>query len=206
MAARCPDDTSQLLARVAKGDSLATDQLLDRHRGRLVAMIKLRMDGRLTARFDPSDVVQDSLTEAHGKLTNYARSQPIPFYPWLRGIAWQRLIQLQRQHLYAKRRSVSREEHSHQLADKSAELLAERLPMPATHASGHAIRKEIQARVHAAIQQLPEISREIIILRHLEEMSFNEITDVLKMSEDAIYSRYRRAIEKLSRSLAKHDD
>jgi RNA polymerase sigma-70 factor (ECF subfamily) len=206
MAIRCPDDTSQLLARVAEGDSSAADQLLHRHRERLVAMVRLRMDGRLTARFDPSDVVQDSLVEAHHKLPKYAKSQPIPFYLWLRGIAWQRLVHLQRQHLYAKRRSVGREERVPFVSDQSEALLAERLVQSATRGSGHVIRKEVRTRVRAAIQKLPDISREIIVLRHLEELSFKEITEVLGLSEAAIYSRYRRAIESLTQSLAEHSD
>ena len=206
MATRCPDDTTQLLARVAEGDSSATELLLDRHRERLAAMVRLRMDDRLTARFDPSDVIQDSLVEAHRKLSHYVKSQPLPFYLWLRGIAWQRLIQLHRQHLYAQRRSVAREERVQFISDRSEAILAERLTQSTTHTSGNVIRMEVQNRVRAAIQKLPDMNREIIVLRHLEELSFKEITDVLGLSEAAIYSRYRRAIEFLSHTLSDHSD
>jgi RNA polymerase sigma-70 factor (ECF subfamily) len=85
-------DTDELVQRSAGGDNEARVQLLARHRGRLRRMIGVRLDRRLSARIDPSDVVQEVLMEAHNKLDDYLRNQPLPFYPWLRQIAWQRFI------------------------------------------------------------------------------------------------------------------
>lgn len=195
------DDTERLLERVVAGDGSARHLLLQRYRGRLAAMVRVRMDSRLTARFDPSDVVQDTLAEAARKLDTFAKTQPIPFYPWLRNMAWERLIQLHRQHLHAQRRTVRREEAAFPLPEESELLLAERLATSATGASGFAVRKEIRARVRAALEELPEVSREVVVLRHLEELSFKEITSVLGISEAAVYSRYRRAVEQLAQSL-----
>jgi RNA polymerase sigma-70 factor (ECF subfamily) len=119
----------------------------------------------------------------------------------LRNIAWERLIQLHRQHLHAQRRSVRREVAAFPLPEESELLLAERLATSATGASGFALRKEIQARVRAAVEDLPDVSREVVVLRHFEELSFDEITAVLGISEAAVYSRYRRAVEQLAQLL-----
>lgn len=201
MMTHLAEDTEHLLARVADGDPAAGQVLLQRHRGRLAAMVRLRMDGRLMARFDPSDVVQDTLAEASRKLSNFAQTQPIPFYPWLRSMAWERLIQLHRQHFQAQRRSVQREEASFPLPEESEALLAERIAESTMGASGYAVRKEVRARVRSAIEELPAAAREVVILRHLEELSFKEITTVLSISEAAVYSRYRRAVEQLAKLL-----
>ena len=103
-------DTDQLLGRAASGDSSAIQELLDLHRRRLRRMVAVHLDPRISARVDPSDVVQEALVEAYQRLPAYARDRTISFYPWLRQIAWQRLVKLQEKHLTAARRSVEREE------------------------------------------------------------------------------------------------
>src|SRR4051794_39451684 len=104
-------DTEELLARAGRGDRSARGELLARHRARLERMVGFRLDRRLAARVDPSDVVQEALTEAAGRLSDYLRQRPLPFYPWLRQFAADRLVELRRQHLQAAKRSVLREEH-----------------------------------------------------------------------------------------------
>ena len=99
-------DTDNLLDRVAAGDREAVEQLLARYRERLKRMINLRMDRRLAPRVDGSDVVQETLAEASRRLSEYARLRPIPFYPWLRQIAWNKLVELHRWH-FREKRSVS---------------------------------------------------------------------------------------------------
>src|SRR5262249_35493669 len=118
-------DTEQLLEAFQRGDASARGRLLDRHRTRLRQMVTLRLDRRLAARVDPSDVVQEALAEADRRLSDYARERPLPFYPWLRAIAWERLAKLHRRHLHAQRRSVGREEIA--LPEDSALELAGRL-------------------------------------------------------------------------------
>ena len=90
--APAPPDSDELVRRSAAGDESARQQLLARHRSRLRQMIAVRLDRRVLARLDPSDVVQEVLMEAHKKLDGYLRDRPLPFYPWLRQIAWQRLV------------------------------------------------------------------------------------------------------------------
>ena len=96
-------ESQMLLAQAAAGDQTAADRLLELHRDRLRAMIALRLDRRLSARVDPSDVLQETMIQAHQKLPEYLRTQPIPFYPWLRQMAWENIVQLHRQHLWPKR-------------------------------------------------------------------------------------------------------
>ena len=83
-------DTEMLLERVARGDAIAREQLVARHHDRLRRMVALRLDRRLAARVDPSDIVQESLVEAHQRLADYVRDRPLPFYAWLRQFAWNR--------------------------------------------------------------------------------------------------------------------
>ena len=103
-------ETEALLASAEDGDGAARELLLGRHRDRLRHMVAVRMDRRLSARLDPSDVVQEALVDAHLELPRYLSERPLPFYPWLRQLAGERLAELHRRHVQAARRSVRREE------------------------------------------------------------------------------------------------
>src|SRR5262249_41560967 len=128
MTAAANPDTDHLLELVRAGDRAAREQLLARHRDRLRKMVAYHLDRRLAARVDPSDVVQEVLAEADRGLAEYVRQRPLPFYPWLRQIAWDRLIEMRRMHVRAGKRSVSREEPDVLgLPDESAAELAGRL-------------------------------------------------------------------------------
>src|SRR5262249_47053181 len=156
--------------RSAAGDSDARDRLLLRHRDRLLRMVAVRLDRRLAARIDPSDVVQEALAEADAKLDVYLRERPLPFYPWLRRLAWERVIHIHRRHVQARRRSVTREEVS-ALSEHSAAELAERLFARGPSPSRQALREELRARVRSALTGLAEAEREVLVLRHLEQLS-----------------------------------
>jgi RNA polymerase sigma-70 factor (ECF subfamily) len=199
-------DTDHLLDRAADGDSAAATELLTRHRDRLRRMVQLRLDRRLAPRLDPSDIVQDALVEAHQRLARYAQTRDIPFYPWLRGLAWEKLIDINRRHVLAQRRSIHREAATLELSGDSKMILVNRLASATATPSDEAIRREVNSRIERAIERLPPRDREVVVLRHLEEMSFPEIVAVLGLSEDAVYSRYRRAIERLHRALHEGDD
>lgn len=188
-------DTDQLLDRIAQGESTAVETLLARHRTRLRQMVKLRISPRIAARLDPSDIVQDTLAEAHRRLPEYAAERPIPFYPWLRRLAWDRLLQMHRHHIEARRRTVMREDFL-PLSDNSEMLLAERLATASTP-SDRLLKQEIGQRVRNAVAKLPDSDREVIVLKHLEELSFFDAAAVLEISASAIYSRYYRAIKRL---------
>ncbi len=191
-------DTEQLICRADRGDTAAMQQLLDRHRDRLRRMVAVRLDPRLSARVDPSDVVQEALAEAAEKLPAYLRERPLPFYPWLRQIAWQRLIDLHRRHVRSKRRSVTREARpAVDLADQSAVDLAGQLMGGGTSPSGRLLRAELHDRVRSALSQLSARDREVLVMRHLEQLQVGEIAALLDISEGAVKMRRLRAAERL---------
>jgi RNA polymerase sigma-70 factor (ECF subfamily) len=199
-------DTEQLLDLAGQGDREARDRLLDRHRRRLRNMIALRIDSRLAARIDPSDVVQESLAEAAGKLSEYIRARPLPFYPWLRELALRRLIALYRQHVRSQKRSVRREEARLTfLTDDSVRDLAQRLAARGSSPSGRLKRQEVQERMRATLARLAERDREVLVLRHLEQLSTKEIAAVLGITEGAVKVRHLRALERLRQTLDKDD-
>jgi RNA polymerase sigma-70 factor (ECF subfamily) len=190
-------DTEQLLERVAQGDSSARGPLLERHRSRLRQMITLRLDHRLRARIDPSDVLQEALADAAGKLSDYARRRPLPFYPWLRRLAWERLVQLHRRHIRAGKRSVRREEHNLALPDESAAELADRLAGRGSSPSAGLHRAELRGRLLAALAQLGERDREILVLRYLERLSTEELAAVVRLTAAGVKTRQLRALQRL---------
>lgn len=163
-------------------------------------MVRLRIDPRLLSRVDASDIVQDALAEAHRGLPEYAAERPIPFYPWLRQLAWVKLIEMHRRHVEAQRRSVRREDRHLSLSTNSEVLLADRLSALGT-ASKQLIRQEQRRRVREAIAGLPDTDQEVIVLKHLGELSSREAAAVLGISDAAFYSRYYRAIKRLHRYL-----
>ena len=191
-------DTDQLLEQVRRNDRDARGRLLQRHRGRLRALIALRMDPRLAARIDPSDVVQEALAEADRRLAAYIRTRPLPFYPWLRGLALERLAQLYRTHVRAQKRSVGREERSlPRFPDDSVRELAERLAGPGSSPSGRQRHADLRQRLRDALDRLAERDREVIVLRHLEQLSVRDIAAVLGISEGAVKVRHMRALQRL---------
>jgi RNA polymerase sigma-70 factor (subfamily 1) len=137
----------------------------------------------------------------HGRrraLSDYLERRPLPFYPWLRRFAWEHLVKLHQRHLGARKRSARREEaQALALPDDSALELARRLADPGTSPSNRLVREELRDRVRAALAQLPEGDREVLVLRYLEQLSVAEIAAVLGASEGAVKMRRTRALERL---------
>lgn len=188
----------QLLEAAAQGDRTAIDRLFSRHRSRLRKMIAVRMDSDLQARIDPSDVVQETFAEAGRRLAESSEPLRMPFYPWLRQLAWNRMVDASRRHVEAEQRSLRREQPLHAaLPDQSAAQLAEQLMASGTSPSGKLRRKELQRRVRSALAELPPGDREILILRYLEQVRPSEIATILGMSERVVRARHRRALERM---------
>jgi RNA polymerase sigma-70 factor (ECF subfamily) len=187
-----------LLERAARGDQSVLADLFGRYRDRLRSMVAARMDPRMAGRTDPSDVVQEAFLEAHRQLPDYLRDRPLPFYVWLRQLAWQKLLQAHRRHVRSQRRSVKRERDLERvLIDRStarlADLLAGRGPSP----SALLDRKERRQRVLDALQQLSHDDREVLLLRLVEQLSIRETAEVLGIAEGTVGSRQYRALERL---------
>jgi RNA polymerase sigma-70 factor, ECF subfamily len=197
-------DTDQLLKSASRGDASARGQLLERHRPRLRRMVAVRLDRRVAARVDPSDVVQDALLEAAARLDEYIRVRPIPFYPWLRRLAWVRLVDAHRRNVRAGRRSVGREEGP-ALPGESVMELADRLLTPGSSPSTGLRKREQRDRVKTALATLPERDREVLVLRFLEDLSTVEVAAVLSVGEGAVKMRLMRALQRLRDTLGEED-
>jgi RNA polymerase sigma-70 factor (ECF subfamily) len=194
-------DTEQLVEQARRGDDRARQQLLVRHRSRLRRMVAVHLDRRLAPRVDPSDVVQEALADAAHDLDVYLRERPLPFYPWLRRLAWERLVKLRRHHL-RERRNVHREEPGTlYLPNDSAVQLARILIASGSSPSRAVLREELQGRVQLALGQLREREREVLVLRYLEGLSTKEIAAVLAISEGAVKMRHLRALDGLRQVL-----
>jgi RNA polymerase sigma-70 factor (ECF subfamily) len=189
--------TEELLARARQGDAAARNQLLERHRARLRAVIALRLPRRLAARIDPSDVVQESLADADGRLADYLARRPLPFYLWLRELALERLIDLQRRHT-AQKRNVCREvPAAASLPGESLHQLADRLVSRGSSPSQGAQREELRRHLRLALDRLADRDREVLVLRHLEQLSVREIAAVLQLTEGAVKVRHLRALQRV---------
>lgn len=194
---RPSDDTSDLVIRAGNGSRSAVERLFDRHRPRLRRMVWARFDDRLRRRIDPSDVVQETLAEAHRRFSDWLTSQPIRFFPWLRQMAVHRLTELRRQHLDAAKRRVAREQDALPVSDHSLTDFSLRLAAADRNPLEQAVQREQQQQVRTALSQLPPADREILILRQIERLRVDEVADVLQIAPGTVKSRHYRALQRL---------
>ena len=194
------ENASDLLIRRAQGgDDSAMQELLTMYRDRLRRMVGTRLDPRLTARVDPSDIVQDALLEASRKLPDYLSTRPISFYPWLRQIAWEQLVHVHVRHLEVQKRSVRREARwSPNLSDQSMMELVRTLAASGSSPSEHVAAVEMRRRVRAALDELPDKEREVLVLRYLEQVSTSEIAEIMGITKESVKTRHFRAVRKLN--------
>ena len=193
------EKTQDLLAEARSGDAAAVNRLMERHRDSLRRMVQLRMDQRIQRRIDVSDIVQDVLVEANRRLQDYLAKPVLPYHLWLRQIAQDRIIDAHRRHRGSAKRSVDRERplavpaaNDHSTLELAAQLVDRELT-PATAATQH----ELAQLVEAAIAKLPDQDCEIIIMRHYEQLSNQEIAQALNLTEPAASMRYLRAVRRL---------
>lgn len=186
--------THELIDCANQGDEAARQNLLERYRDYLKRMVAVRLDRRLAARVDASDVVQETLVEAARRLNDYLRERPIPFYGWLRQLAEERIVDTHRRHVTAQRRSVTLEQRDRGLPDASADEIVRRMFAADTSPSNHLMRQERHERLKGALAILPQRDREVLVMRHLEQLSTAEIAAMLEISEPAVKSRLLRAL------------
>ena len=193
-----PADTELLIEEARSGNAAASAALFQRHRERLRRMVAVRLDERLLRRIDPSDIVQDTLAIASERLARYLENPALPFYPWLRSIAWNRLVDLHRQHVRSPKRSVCREvDPECSLSRQSIQLLVGRLSDADNAPGARLMRLEQRQWVRDALLKLPERLREVLVLRHVEDMSVAEVAAVCGISEGTVKSRHFRALSRL---------
>ena len=194
-----PNDSEHLLRRAASGDQAALPALWERHRARLRRMVRLRLDRRLQGRVDPSDVLQEAYLDLAARLPDYARERSMPAYLWLRLVAGQRLAMVHRQHLGAAMRDAGREVSLYRgaLPQASSASLAAQLLGRFTTASQAALRAERQLQLQEILNGIDPMDREILALRHFEQLSNGEAAQVLGLSRTAANNRYIRALGRL---------
>jgi RNA polymerase sigma-70 factor, ECF subfamily len=194
-------ETRDLLAQASQGDPLALGCLLQRCRPRLHAFIESRLDPRLRSRLDPSDVVQEVQLEVARRMDDFLNRNPMPFHLWVRKTAYERLLKVQRDHRRRARRAVDREvawpEHS-------SLLVAKPLLAGASSPSQQVAAREFADRVGLAVAGLAEADREILLMRHAEELPYAEIACLLDIEADAARKRYGRALLRLRKVLKDH--
>ncbi len=191
-----PDKTQWLLERAQNGDQAAFEELFQRHRAKLRRSIALRMDRRVSARVDASDVLQETYLEAFKRLPRYLQQQGMPFYLWLCWIAREKVLALHRRHLGADKRAVTHEAPILP-ADSSATFVSLVIAGFETSPSQALAQAELAEHLRMALGQLDDDDRDLILWRHFEQLSAREMAQLLQISEAAASKRYIRAVERL---------
>jgi RNA polymerase sigma-70 factor (ECF subfamily) len=191
-----------LLARLDGGDEQAMTELFTRHRERLRRMIRLRLDRRLQGRIDSSDVLQEAYLEVSRRAREYVAQPSMPPFLWLRFLTGQTLHSLHRYHLKVHMRDAGQEvslrRAAHHVNSASlAEMLLGRLTSPTRAAR----RAEMQLKLQQMLNSMEPLDREILALRHFEELTNGEAAHVLGVSKTAASNRYIRALERLKEML-----
>jgi RNA polymerase sigma-70 factor (ECF subfamily) len=193
------DDSSSLVRRAAEGDEEALRKLFSAHRNRLKRMIELRLSRRLSGRVDDSDVLQEAYVEIARKLPEYAREPKLPLFLWMRHLTALKLVEVHRRHLGSQIRDADREVTLHRgclpMAD-SVSLAAQFLGT-LTAPSQAAIKAETRLLVQEALNSMDPTDREVVALKHFEQLSIAEIAQVLGLSKAGAGSRYLRAVKRL---------
>ena len=184
--------SSALLAAAAKGDDHAVARLFERHLPAVKQSVQRRL--RPQARFDASDVMQETQMSARRQLANFLKARPIPFRLWLLRNAHERLLDLERTHLHAAKRAVDREVP---LPDQSSldlyQAIRGNAPAPAERLQS----SEHGRIVRRCLADLPELDRQVLMLRVFDGLKSVDVAQVLDISADAAKKRFARALERL---------
>ncbi len=194
-----PTDPRCELAR--RGDRTALDALFAQSAPRLLRMVELRMDSGARGRFGPEDVVQEALLEATRRIAEWRAQERYSLHLWLRLLTAQTLVQFSRRHLGAEKRAVARERVASAVR-ADARSMSDWLVATDTSPSQALGRAEIRERVLAALELLDELDREVLALRHFEQLSNEDAALELGITPAAASKRFRRALARLRPALA----
>ena len=189
----------ELVARLQGGDEQALAELFSMHRERLRRMVDFRMDRRLRGRVDASDILQEAYLAASQRVHHYTKKPEMSFFVWLRQITTQRLIDVHRRHLDAQKRDARQEVSIHrgELAATTSASIAAELMGQFVSPSQLAMRAELLDQLEDALESMDPIDREVLALRHFEELTNNEVAQVLDITKSAASNRYVRALGRL---------
>lgn len=185
------------------GDPEAVASVLEQFRARISRMLAVRMDPRLQGRLDASDVIQDTFIEVHGRIDEYRARADMPFFLWVRFLAGQKLTQMHRKHLGTHQRDARRElpDALRSMPGATTATLAGALMSSGVTPSEAAMRFEEEERLVHVLDELRELDREVLALRHFEGLSNHEVARLLDIEPSAASRRYVRALARLQEKL-----
>jgi RNA polymerase sigma-70 factor (ECF subfamily) len=193
------DENAALVEKAVAGDEAAFRELFDQYRERLKRMVRLRLSRRLQGRVDDSDVLQESYLDVARRLPEYAEKPGLPFFLWLRHMTRLKLTEVHRRHLGTDMRDADREVSLHRgsLPEADSVSLAAQLLGQLTTPSQAAVKAETRIFVQEALNAMDPVDREVLALKHFEQLSVSEIAQTLGMSKAGAGSRYLRAVKRL---------
>jgi len=193
------DREDLLLRAVQRDEEGAVGQLFELHRERLARMIRLRLDKRIQHRIDTFDVLQETYLVVSRRIHEFLVRREVSFFVWLRGLAMQKIVDLHREHLVTNRRDVRRERslQTVQRGEDSSAVLARQLMANSSTPCGRASRGELLNVLMEMLAALPELDRDILVMRHLEQLTNREVAEALHMNVSSVSTRHLRALGKL---------
>ena len=190
------ENAVQLLRLATCGNSAALGELLEQYSSQLTRIVKIRMDRRLQSRVDATDVIQEAFMEAINRFPEFVSQDKLPFFLWLRLITLQKLMQTHRFHLSTQARNANREISIYQasILQATSAVLAAQLLGNFTSPTQAASRKEEKLKLENALNDMDEINREVLVLRHFEKLSVVETAKLLDLSESGVRKRYLKSL------------
>ena len=197
-------EVARILQRVRDGDRQSLALLFSKHRDRLWNMVNIRIDRRLRGRVDPDDVLQEAYLDAADRVDQFIVDHSGSFFVWLRLIVNQTLVNVHRRHLGAKMRDAKRDIsiHAGQHQQAASTSLALQLLGHLTTPSQAAVREETARKLEEVIEGLEPIDREVLVLRHFEQLTNSEVAETLEIQQKAASIRYIRALKRLREKLS----
>lgn len=190
-------DADRLMLLAKQGDEEARGALLERYRAYLELLARMELGRDFQDKVDTADLVQETFLEAHRSFERFRGDGERVFVAWLRSILARQMSALMRRYLGAQGRDVRRERRLEQGLDRSSRQLDRGLFAPGSSPSHQASRREQGVLLANMLVQLPDDYREVIVLRHLEELTFPEIAEQLDRSVDSVQKVWVRALAKL---------
>jgi RNA polymerase sigma-70 factor (ECF subfamily) len=198
-----PDQEAVEQLQAQSADPKALGEVWERYRERLRRLVRLRLDRRLQGRVDPSDVLQEAFLDFQARARDFVQQPDMPFFLWLRFLTGQRLQLIHRHHLGTQMRDAGREVSLQRgaMPQATSVSLAAQLLGRFTSVTQAVQRAEMQSILQEAINAMDPLDREILALRHFEELSNEETAQVLGIKPSAASSRHVRALKRLRESL-----
>lgn len=193
----------EVIEQLRDGGEEAVAELFARYRDKLLRIVALRLDARLLSKVDCDDILQEAYVTASRRVGDYLERPSVPVFVWLRQVTTQVLIDTHRRYLDTQMRDV-RQELTHPLAGGQpgdSICLVNHLADSLTSPSQCAVRQELLAGMRVALKQLGDMDREVLMLRHLEELSNNEVAEILEIDKYAASKRYLRALARLREAM-----